>query len=383
MRGRGRTAITILSLVMSITVFVALQSFTAILDTSSSVKEIHLGDYAITNETVGIPPQSVNQLREQDQLASLATTKLSVYVQDEDGGLPLELNVPLQSWESMQIAGLNDERLTSYVKDLSEQDIQDLLSGSACIVKNPIAFSYEGQTVESTNFEIGDTLSVNGVDFQVVGVADQPVTINNGGFINGVQIIVCDTAYDNLTGHSQYSEVYPTLKENSDTGKFETWLNRWCDKNPGSHWLSYLQSDAQLEESFGQIKMLCWGLILFIGLIGVLNIINTVYSNIHTRVSEIGMQRAIGMSTRSLYKTFLWEGAYYGIFAAVIGGLLGYICTVFVSAATTDTLQFVAIPYFSIIEAAAFSIVACLLATAVPLRSIARLNIVESIEAVE
>lgn len=383
MRGRGRTAITILSLVMSITVFVALQSFTAILDTSSSVKEIHLGDYAITNETVGIPPQSVNQLREQDQLASLATTKLSVYVQDEDGRLPLELNVPLQAWESMQIAGLDDERLTSYVKDLSEQDIQDLLSGSACIVKNPIAFSYEGQTVESTNFEIGDTLSVNGVDFQVVGVADQPVTINNGGFINGVQIIVCDTAYDNLTGHSQYSEVYPTLRENSDTGQFETWLNRWCDKNPGSHWLSYLQSDAQLEESFGQIKMLCWGLILFIGLIGVLNIINTVYSNIHTRVSEIGMQRAIGMSTRSLYKTFLWEGAYYGIFAAVIGGPLGYICTVFVSAATTDTLQFVAIPYFSIIEAAAFSIAACLLATAVPLRSIARLNIVESIEAVE
>ena len=31
--------------------------------------------------------------------------------------------------------------------------------------------------------------------------------------------------------------------------------------------------------------------------------------NIHTRVNEIGMQRAIGMSAASLYKTFLWEGA--------------------------------------------------------------------------
>jgi len=45
----------------------------------------------------------------------------------------------------------------------------------------------------------------------------------------------------------------------------------------------------------------------------ILNIINTVYSNIHTRVNEIGMQRAIGMSAASLYKTFLWEGAYYAI----------------------------------------------------------------------
>ncbi len=39
--------------------------------------------------------------------------------------------------------------------------------------------------------------------------------------------------------------------------------------------------------------MLCQVLILFIG---ILNIINTVYSNIHTRIGEIGMQRAIGIS---------------------------------------------------------------------------------------
>ena len=40
------------------------------------------------------------------------------------------------------------------------------------------------------------------------------------------------------------------------------------------------------------------------------------------------MQRAIGMSADSLYKTFLWEGAYYGIIASVIGSVLGYVCTV-------------------------------------------------------
>ena len=62
---------------------------------------------------------------------------------------------------------------------------------------------------------------------------------------------------------------------------------------------------------------------------------------------------------------------------------MGYICTVFVNAATTDSLQFVSIPYLSIMEAALISIVACLLATAIPLRFIAKMNIVESIETVE
>ncbi|CUQ51366.1 FtsX-like permease family [Dorea longicatena] len=49
------------------------------------------------------------------------------------------------------------------------------------------------------------------------------------------------------------------------------------------------------------------------------------------------MQRAIGMSSGSLYKTFLWEGAYYGVIASVIGSVLGYVCTIFIEAATSDT----------------------------------------------
>jgi ABC-type antimicrobial peptide transport system permease subunit len=89
------------------------------------------------------------------------------------------------------------------------------------------------------------------------------------------------------------------------------------------------------------------------------------------------------MSTGSLYKTFLWEGMYYGIIAAVIGSAVGYVCTVFVNAAATDTVQLVAVPILSIIEATALSIGACLIATCIPLKKIAKMNIVESIEAVE
>ena len=124
-------------------------------------------------------------------------------------------------------------------------------------------------------------------------------------------------------------------------------------------------------------------MIFFIGMIGLLNIINTTYTSIHTRITEIGVQRAIGMSSRSLYKTFLWEGAYYGVIASVIGAVLGYICTIFINAATTDTIQITAVPVMAILQAAAVSVIACLAATCIPLRKIARMSIVESIESVE
>lgn len=35
----------------------------------------------------------------------------------------------------------------------------------------------------------------------------------------------------------------------------------------------------------------------------------------------------------------LWEGAYYGILASVIGAAPGYVCCIFVGAAQTDTLR--------------------------------------------
>lgn len=382
-RGRSRTVITILSLVMSITVYVALQSFTALLDSGGKVKDRNMGDYTVTNETVGMALRSVAGFRENEQVEKMSTTKLSVYTQDGNGELPIALDFKLKASEAFQIAGIDDIRLTSYGGGLSEQDKSDLLAGTACIIKNPIPIVYEGETMEVTNFAYNDTICVNGYKLRIAGIVDAPVTINNSGYLNGVHVTVNDTMYDLLTGNDRYAEVYLTLKQNADREQFETFLENWCRENPGSHWLSYQQTMEQLEESFEQIHMLCWGLILFIGLIGILNIINTVYSNIHTRIAEIGMQRAIGMSAGSLCQTFLWEGAYYGMIASVIGGVLGYICTIFVNAAATDTLQLAAIPFASIIGAAVVSIIACLLATVIPLRSIAGMNIVESIEAAD
>ena len=79
----------------------------------------------------------------------------------------------------------------------------------------------------------------------------------------------------------------------------------------------------------------------------------------------------------SLYKTFLWESAYYGIIASVIGSVLGYVCTIFIEAATSDTLQLVAIPVIPILEATLLAVGACLMATAIPLRKISKMSIVD------
>lgn len=382
-RNRGRTVITILSLVMSITVFVALQSFSGLLDASASVEKMHLGDYSMTSKSVGFSQEDVAKVRGISGVEHVSTLKYSLYQSDETGSWDgIKTSFTPQPGETVQIVGIDEERLASSVPSLTEQDLQALENGTACLVKNPIAMSFGDTKIENTVLSAGESISVNGRELPIAGVLESPVTIENEGFVNGIQIIVSDAVYDELTEHTHYTELYPVLSENADRGAVEQSIQNICE-SAGGTWLSYENTDQQLAESYEQIRLLAWGLILFVGLIGILNIINTVYTNIHTRVTEIGVQRAIGMSAGSLYKTFLWEGAYYGIIAAVIGGAAGYICTIFVGAAATDIVQLVAVPVLPITQAAILSVAACLIATCIPLRKIARMDIVEAIENVE
>lgn len=275
-RSKGRTAVTVLSLVMSVTVFITLQSFLSLLDVSDSLTE-HLGDYSVVNQYGGIP-------------------------------LPVLLS----------------------------------LSG------------YDGY-----------------------------FTVGNSGFVNGVQVLVSDRIYFGLAGTEAYAELRPLLNEDADREAFDRILEELCGRIPGTTVVSYEQTDRQFEESGAQIRLLAWGLILFIGLIGLLNIINTVYTNIHTRAAEIGTGRAIGMSAESLYKVFLWEGFYYGIIGAAAGSIAGYVGAVFVEAAAAGEFRLIFIPVVPIAAATVFSTGACILATGIPLRRINRISIVDAMGSVE
>jgi len=382
-RNTGRTAITILSLVMSITVFIALQSFSGLLDASASVQQMHLGDYSVTNNTVGFSPVSMEKLKTTPGISSVSTLKHKLYMQDENGNAGIAISFDLQASETLHIAGIDEHRIKAEMPDITDADLQALKDGTACFIKNPVQISFGDTLITSTTISTGETITVNGKDMTVIGEFGNPVLPDNEGFINGVQVIVYDTVYDEITGQGNYTELYPILSQDADREIIEQSINALCEQTGGSRWLSYQNTDRQLKESYEQIRLLAWGLILLIGLIGILNIINTVYTNTHTRITEIGVQRAIGMSAGSLYKTFLWEGAYYGIIAAVIGSLAGYVCTVFVSAAATNVVALTAVPIMSILEATILSILACLIATCIPLKKIADMSIVESIETVE
>lgn len=377
-RNRGRTIITILSLFMSITVFVALNSFSSSLDTSNAVKDFKMGDFSISNETIGIKNEAIQELFQNNNVERVSFVKYSMYTQKqiEQGEVTTDISFGNPS-ETLKIIGIDEQYLKKLYPDITANQLADFKSGKLAIIKNPMSISSE---LISTSLSQGDMLRINDRELTVQAITGKSVLIQGAGWVNGVDVIVYDSIYDELTGKNALNQINVYAKDKSSLEDLQSAVEQVSIDNPGSRWLSFSETDRQMQESFAQTKILAWGFILFVTLIGALNIINTTYTNIHTRINEIGMQRAIGMDNKSLYKVFLWEGAYYGILAAIFGSMAGYIISLFMSSAATGQMGLSSVSIIPILAGSTFSVAVCLVATVIPLRKIRAMCIVESID---
>ena len=122
-RNRGKTAVTILSLVMSITVFVALQGFSGLLDASAGVEQMHIGDYSMTSQSVGFSQEDVTRIREISGVEYVSTLKYILYESDEAGNWEeIKTSFAPQPGETVQVIGLDETRFKRYVPSIPEQD---------------------------------------------------------------------------------------------------------------------------------------------------------------------------------------------------------------------------------------------------------------------
>ena len=375
-RNKGRTIITILSLFMSITVFVALSEFSNVLDVSRSVSNLKEGDFSLTNEISGFDKSTLDKIAKMKNVNRTSFIKYSEYKQGE---IDTDINFE-NSGEMLKIIGIDEQTLKDLMPSITDSILEDFKNGSICFIKNPIAISTPGVKTRHTNLKPKDNITINKKQLDIYSTVDKMFFLQGNGWINGVDVIVYDSVYNTLTNKNKFNQINIYAKDKSKLEQIRLSIEQICENNPGSHWISYIESDKQLKESFKQIEFLAWAVILFVGLIGTLNIINTTHTNINTRTNEIGVKRAIGMSNRSLYKMFLWEGVYYGIFATIFGSIAGYVSAIIINMATIEKLDFTNIPITSILQATIISILACIIATLIPLRKVKKMNIIDCID---
>ncbi|WP_353893009.1 FtsX-like permease family protein [Proteinivorax hydrogeniformans] len=174
--------------------------------------------------------------------------------------------------------------------------------------------------------EQNDVESQETITLTVVGILENDPIYNN----HGIKLITAEEFYraniregydkfyinavEDLDGdtHMQLTQELSSIAHSSDAGSF---FDNYY----------FARRDRQL---MLEVSVFIYGFIVLISIIGALNIINTISTNLLTRTKEFAMLRAVGMGPKSLINMIRYEAILSGvigvIYGCITGNLLGY-----------------------------------------------------------
>ena len=227
------------------------------------------------------------------------------------------------------------------------------------------------------SFEIGSQFSIlfNDGFSEVVTVA----AIFTDSSIYGNRIVDLELWADHFTtGIDQFVSV--TVVDGVEVEQARTAIETVTD--------AYSQVNVDTRDEFqdrqeGQIDqiLIVFNVLLLVAIvIALLGIAITLALSVFERTRELGLVRAVGMTSQQMLRMVLFEGAIIAVFGGVLGVALG---TVFGSAAVVvipdSFIRVLDVPVVSLLQYLAIASVAGIAAAIIPARRAARLNVLDAI----
>lgn len=144
--------------------------------------------------------------------------------------------------------------------------------------------------------------------------------------------------------------------------------------------VNQLDENKTRKESELVIKVLAYGFIAVISLIGSVNIINTITISIIIRRKELAALKSLGMSQKDLKKMIIYEGLIYGVSGSLQGIFFGCILSYILYLAVSGIKKLDwTIPYAACLITFAAALFISYISVLIPLRKIQRENIIDVI----
>lgn len=129
-----------------------------------------------------------------------------------------------------------------------------------------------------------------------------------------------------------------------------------------------------------QVEFFVYCFIIIVSIISVINIFNTISTGIITRKKEFSMLKAVGMTDSQLRRSVIFEGTFYGVISAIIGGISSAVLLFVLLRLGGDigivSYKFDVIPFALSIICAVFI---TYLSTIIPLKKLKKITIVQGI----
>lgn len=269
--------------------------------------------------------------------------------------------------------------------------------------KNKITGNKE--IMDITQYEVGDTLTLR------MGYSDSPteemvrnVTISgiltqspfNASYLqNGLMVITTKATYAKLlaaipatVADDQMKYHYGTaryglevaLEDGADPAPIKVKLEELIRTHPGTRLVDIADQQREERQFNLQMQIFVYSFLVIIGVIGSLNIINTVQTNLLLRRKEIGLLQAVGMTMGQIRKMASTEGLWFGVIGSFWGILLGVGFSYFLHIQLNNVqgMPF-SFPWGASLIAGGFALLVGLISVQGPLRKMEKANLLEQL----
>lgn len=330
-RNKKRTVITLLSLSLSGILFIVASTIMNCMNPENMAKDHSLGDITVYLDNYDWNEDGSNNLYDIQ-----ANNPLGKEMCERLENIPgvKKINMEKSAWASIDI-GAGEKNLEDiqgfdkeFYDELSEHLVEGeinkeaLESGEGLVYTHPSYAKEFGIKVGSTQvITIYDGKDSYKKEFTVLALVD----------IGGASIRIPESVMDSLIKTDTTIRVGLEIKKDM-LKSVEEEIKNITDND---EYLSYGTLEDSIEtykKSMAITSVLIYSLVIIIGVIGLMNLINTMITSIITRKRELGILQAIGLSDKQLVKMLQIEGLFYTVGTLLItltlGNILGYIAVI-------------------------------------------------------
>ena len=340
-RSKKKYRTTVISLVVSITIFISLYSFMDNLFSISKFlyKNIYFNMSVVKNysydDSIDTDDYYKNIIKDYKELTNKISKLDNVkdYMSVRRSGLLLE-NYGKNIYFISVGENMYNKILNEY--HLKYEDTKD----KVIYIEN--LYHRDGKTIIKTyDFKVGDILSIsdnygNKYSTSIINVNKlDKYDIQNFNFGDGI-FLVSDEYFDKVASISEQAD-YEILVKASNATKVEKTINDFNLEN-----LEITNIDKVVKEINNivlWISVFLYGFIIVISLIGVTNIFNTITTNMNLRSKEFAMLKSVGMTTKEFNRMIRLESILYGLKSLLYGCTFGTILSYLISMATANSLE--------------------------------------------
>lgn len=204
------------------------------------------------------------------------------------------------------------------------------------------------------------------------------------GIRDGLKLITSEEVAKNLLNEETIEPANLNIildqVENEDIAINE--LEKIIKDEPRLRLINYIDMNRQQKSAKLMVQILLYGFVVVVSLIGSVNIINTITTNILLRKREFATLRSIGLTHKSLKKMIILEGMLYGvmglIYGSIIGSLLSYV--MYYGIGGIREMSSWKIPFDMILIATIAVIFIGIISVQYPLAKIKKDNLIETIK---